>query len=310
MQRSPGTPPQRKNIPQTPEWPTLGIAALSYGAIATVLFASNLSLWISLPLLSTALALHSSLQHEVLHGHPFMSQQINDLLVFPAVGLFIPYQRFRDDHLRHHKDPNLTDPYDDPESNFLDPVTWHHMPRGLRGLLRMNNTLAGRMLLGPLIGLAVFYAGDVKRALGGDRAVIRAYLWHGAGLLPVVAALSLSAFPLWAYGIAAYLGMSLLKIRTFAEHRAHEACQGRSVVIEDRGPLALLFLNNNLHIVHHAHPQIAWYRLPALYRSRKDEFLTRNRGYLYRSYGALFRQYLFRAKDPVPHPLRPTAGDR
>jgi fatty acid desaturase len=76
-------------------------------------------------------------------------------------------------------------------------------------------------------------------------------------------------------------------------------------VIEDRGPLALLFLNNNLHAVHHMHPQVAWYRLPAVYSANRDHYLRRNDGYIYRNYAQIFRAYLFRAKDPVPHPLMP-----
>ncbi|MEL6683026.1 MAG: fatty acid desaturase, partial [Pseudomonadota bacterium] len=105
------------------------------------------------------------------------------------------------------------------------------------------------------------------------------------------------------YFIAAYLVMSLLKLRTFLEHQAHERASGRSVVIEDRGPFALLFLNNNLHVVHHMHPSVPWYDLPALYRLRKDHYLRRNGGYVYRSYGEVFARYFWRRKDPVAHPL-------
>jgi fatty acid desaturase len=64
-----------------------------------------------------------------------------------------------------------------------------------------------------------------------------------------------------------------------------------------------LFLNNNLHVVHHMHPRTAWYRLPALYRSRKDHYLRRNGGYFYASYGQVLRQYFLTPKDPVAHPL-------
>ena len=39
---------------------------------------------------------------------------LNEALVFPALSLAIPYQRFRDSHLAHHNDEILTDPYDDP----------------------------------------------------------------------------------------------------------------------------------------------------------------------------------------------------
>ena len=50
---------------------------------------------------------------------------------------------------------------------------------------------------------------------------------------------------------------------------------------------------------------VPWYRLPAVYAAGREEFLRRNEGYLYPSYGAIFRRHLLRAKDPVPHPLRP-----
>ncbi len=46
-------------------------------------------------------------------------QWMSDILVFPAIGLIFPFERFRKSHLDHHMDSNLTDPYDDPESNYL-----------------------------------------------------------------------------------------------------------------------------------------------------------------------------------------------
>jgi len=75
------------------------------------------------------------------------------------------------------------------------------------------------------------------------------------------------------------------------------------VLIEDRGPLALIFLNNNLHVVHHMHPRVPWYDLPAMFRANRDLYLQRNGGYYYRSYAEIFARHLLRAKDPVPHPL-------
>ena len=97
--------------------------------------------------------------------------------------------------------------------------------------------------------------------------------------------------------------MSLLKIRTFLEHQAHERAAARSVIIEDRGPLAFLFLNNNYHAVHHAHPQVVWHKLPQLFRDRRAQFLQRNGGYRYASYADVFAKHLFRTKEPVAHPL-------
>jgi fatty acid desaturase len=255
--------------------------------------------------LTLAVTLHSSLQHEVLHGHPFRSRPLNEALVFLPVGLCFPYGRFRDLHLAHHRDETLTDPYDDPESNFLDPRVWAGLARWRRRLLRLNNTLLGRMAIGPGLSIIAIVRDDARAIVRGDRGIARDWALHLAGLVPVALWMSWAPIPLWAYLVSAYLGMSVLKIRTFLEHRAHEKARGRSVVVEDRGPLALLFLNNNLHVVHHARPGVAWYRLPALYAAGRDEYLRRNEGYRYASYGEVFRRYFLRAKDPVPHPLRP-----
>ena len=287
------------------EWPTLLVALFCYTGIVGALFYCNvIGVGWALLLLSVSLALHSSLQHEVLHGHPFKRQWLCDLLVFPAVGLFIPYQRFRDLHLRHHYNPNLTDPYDDPESNYLDPATWNGTPMALKIGLRFNNILLGRMLIGPIIRLAALYKDDVNAIISRDMIVTRAYLLHIAGLLLVgLAFASLSTMPIWAYVAGAYFAMSLLKIRTFLEHRAHEKHPGRTVIIEDRSALAFLFLNNNYHAVHHTYPKMPWYRLPALYAEQKAQFLKRNHGYRYASYLEVFRRYFLKSKDQVSHPL-------
>ncbi len=253
-----------------------------------------------------AIAQHSSLQHEVLHGHPFRNRHLNHALVFVPLGLVYPYIRFHDTHLAHHHDPVLTDPYDDPESNYQDPEVWARMGPLWRALLRANNTLLGRMVLGPIIGAVVFLAGDL-RALPRDGRIALAYALHVAGLALLLCWwwIGPGQMSLGGYLLAAWLGGAILKIRTYLEHRAHEAARARTVIVEDRGPLALLFLNNNLHVVHHMHPQVPWYDLPGVYRSNRDHYLRRNDGYLYRSYLEVFRAYFLKAKDPVPHPVWP-----
>ena len=288
------------------EWPTLGVAILCYGLWAVALFlVAGWSPVLAVAMLTLAVTLHSSLQHEVLHGHPFAAQWASVALVFPALGLVIPYGRFRDLHLAHHRDEFLTDPYDDPETTYLDPVIWARLPRGLRLILNANNTLFGRIILGPVISQIVFMAADWRLIRAGDRAVARDWVLHGLGVIPVVALVIWSPLPFWAYAIAAYLGNGILRIRTFLEHRAHEKARARSVVIEDRGMLAFLFLNNNFHAVHHAHPQLPWYALPGRYFSDRDKYLARNGAYMYRSYGQIFRLFALRRKEPVPHPLYP-----
>lgn len=294
-----------KFLVRGPEWPTLVLILATYLVWAGVtIFADVLTPWFAIPVLALTLTLHSSLQHEVLHGHPLPNRRLSEALAYPPLGLAIPYQRFRDLHLAHHLDAILTDPYDDPESNYLDPDVWSRLPGPMRRLLLFNNTLLGRIVVGPLVAMVVFLRSDWRAARIGDRAVIRGWAIH-APLLAGVAAwvLAVGSMPVWAYLLSAYLALSILKIRTFLEHQAHERALGRSVIIEDRGPLAFLFLNNNYHAVHHAHPQVPWYRLPALYRSRRAEYLRRNLGYSYASYGEVIRRYVLRRKDPVPHPF-------
>jgi fatty acid desaturase len=280
------------------EWPTLLLILASYAGWA-------ISLWV-LPLPAGILfcgiiiALHASLQHEVIHGHPFRVQWCNDLLVWPPLMLTVPYARFKTSHLAHHNDEVITDPYDDPESNYLASDVWEKLPWALQLLLRLNNTIAGRLTIGPAIGTVSFFMCEWRNR---DKFVACAWLWHVPAVCVVLVAIAASPMPFWAYFIAAYLGMSILKLRTFLEHQANARASGRSVIVERGGVFGFLFLNNNLHVVHHMHPRVAWYELPALYRSRKAHYLRRNGGYFYTSYGEVLRRYFLSAKDTVAHPL-------
>ena len=310
--RPPGALPHA-DLPRI-EWPTLGILAATYAlwALGTTL-GYGVAPILGIVLTGIAIAQFSSCQHEVLHGHPFRTRWLNEALVWPALTLTVPFGRFRDTHLAHHHDPALTDPYDDPESNYLDPAAWARLPGWARAVFRVNNTLLGRVVIGAVLGNALWLASEWRLARAGDRAVLRDWGLQLVGLVPVVAWLWWAAMPWWGYLLAAWIGHGLLRIRTFLEHRAHEAARARTVIIEDRGPLSVLFLNNNFHAVHHMHPAVPWYRLPAVYRANRAHYLRRNDGYLFASYTEVFRSFLLRAKDPVAHPLWPwpgSSGDR
>ena len=294
------------STPKSPEWGTFALIVGCYAAWLVGLFwLADVSVWLTVLALGFVAALHSSLTHEALHGHPFRAKWLNEALMALPLTLAIPYNRFRDLHLAHHQDATLTDPYDDPESNYLDPKIWADLPRGVQAVLALNNTLLGRMVLGPAIGQVLFLRDEWRGLWRGDRAILPAWALHIPGAVAVLWIVAQSAMPIWAYLISAYIGLALLKIRTFLEHRAHKKSRARTVIIEDSGPLAFLFLNNNLHVVHHMNPTAPWYRLPSLYRDGKDRYLACNEAYVYRSYAQIFRQYLIRAKDPVPHPLWP-----
>ena len=90
-------------------------------------------------------------------------------------------------------------------------------------------------------------------------------------------------------------------IRTFAEHRWADSVEGRTIIVEDT-PLSLLFLNNNLHIVHHMHPAAPWYELPQLFREKRDFWVEFNQGYVFRNYWELFRKWGIHQKEWVDHP--------
>ncbi len=285
------------------EWVTLGMILTVYAVWFCALFV--LPLAFASPVLVVMLVLHASLTHEVCHGHPLRSRTASEALVHFNPGLAVPFLRFRDTHLAHHQDALLTDPYDDPESNYLDPAQWDRMPKALTWIYLINNTLGGRMIFGPLLGQIAFMIGDVRAIRHGDGQVLRAWVMHLCGVLLCLVCVAASDVPVWIYLVCCYVALGILKIRTFLEHRAHAAARARTVIIEDRGVLAFLFLNNNFHAVHHMHPSVPWYRLPELYGADRDRYLKCNDGYRYASYCEIFKAYFIKAKDSVAHPLWP-----
>jgi fatty acid desaturase len=105
------------------------------------------------------------------------------------------------------------------------------------------------------------------------------------------------------YGLTfLFPGAALSLVRSFAEHRADEIPERRVAVVERAPVLGLLFLNNNLHALHHARPGVAWFRLPGLYRRERETVLSANGGLVYGGYREVFARYLFRRHDDPVHP--------
>ncbi len=286
------------------EWPTVGLILACYGLWAL----AGAVIWPVFPLVALVLmavmsALHSSLVHENLHGHPTRNRWVNEALVAPSLSLIYPYRRYRSTHLAHHNDARLTDPLEDPESYYK--ARWQHdrMPRWLRQVLVVNNTMIGRIVLGPVLGAVGFLAQEARLIVAHARGVRRAWALHLVGLLPVLGLVWAFGIPLWLYVLAVvWPSLSLISIRTYAEHRWHDAPEGRTIIVE-RSPLAWLFLNNNLHIVHHQTPAAPWYDLPRLYARDRAQWQALNHGYVYRNYWQLFRAHALRPKEPVLHPV-------
>lgn len=289
------------------EWRTLLLAGVCYAVWFLLAFG-----WAELPdtfrvlFLIPVITLHSSLQHEFLHGHPFRNQKLNDLIISPPIGALVPYLRFKSCHLTHHINENITDPYDDPESYYLDREVWASIPGWFKRVLTANNTLVGRITLGPALASIGFARSEWRRSRAGDSAIAATWLRHmlAVAILFYLIANYGSLHPA-AYLIAAYFGMGLLMVRSFIEHQATEKANQRSVIVETRGPLSFLFLNNNYHSVHHAYPSLAWYRIPAFFRENRARFLRMNGGYRYESYWEVFKRHGLRTKEPVAYPMEP-----
>ena len=295
---------QKPCIKRSVEWPTLILTLSVYGAYAFgAIVVLPVSFLLGLIIMIIAGVLHSSLTHEVLHGHPFQNAFVNALLVFPALIIFIPYLRFKDTHLEHHRDERLTDPYDDPETNFMDPLVWDQLPKWRQSLHLFNNTLIGRMFIGPVLSQISFMQSDFQMITSGDRRVLLGWVLHVPSLIfAYILVVEIADTAIWIWILASYLSMSVLKIRTYLEHRVHDHSRARSVVVEDRGVLAFLFLNNNFHSVHHAHPGVPWYALPRLFAAKRERFLAMNDGYYFGCYGEVIRKFAIHRKDPVAHP--------
>lgn len=290
----------------TVEWPTLGLAGAIYGGFGLVTWYHALLPWWLLPVFGGYLvAWHGSLQHEVAHGHPTPWPRINEALVLPSLWLWLPFRRYRDSHLRHHRDENLTDPSSDPESWYLPAEAWARLNGPGRAFRYALNTLAGRLLLGPLYCVWCLARSEWRLLRGGAPGQARAWLPHLGGCLLVGGwTVGLCGMSPVTYLLAfAYPGVALTLLRSFLEHRAVQPVAARSVVVEAGPLMALLYLNNNLHALHHAEPGTPWYRLPARYRARRAELLRDNEGYLYRGYGEVVARYLVRAKEPTADPL-------
>jgi fatty acid desaturase len=287
------------------EWQTLWLMGAAWAGFAALTwYWEALGWWIAAPLGAYLVALHGSLQHEALHGHPTRSAVLNELLVFPAVTLWFPFRRYKAMHLKHHDNDHLTEPGIDPESFYLDPQAWDGAPRWLKTLYSINNSMLGRFILGPAISTARLVTVEAGLILAGDRRVAKAWALHGLGVALVWLWVSaICGMPFWQYVLfIAYWGNALSMMRSYAEHRAHEEVGCRTIVVETNPIVSLLFLNNNLHMAHHEQPTLPWYEIPAYYQRHRDRLLKENCAYLVKGYREIARHWLLTPKEPVRHP--------
>jgi len=287
------------------EWPTLGLIAIVYlGFAGLVVFHAAIPLWAWLPLAALVAGWWGSIQHEILHGHPTRSRALNTALATLPIWLWLPFERYRQSHLTHHRDERLTDPLDDPESRYWTPDGWRELGPVGQALVRAQATLIGRLTIGPMWSIARFLIADARALRAGDRDKAAIWAWHALWTsLLLIVAIGVAGLPLWQYLLGfVYLGTAIALIRSFAEHRAHDAVEKRTAIVEKAPLFGLLFLNNNLHVVHHAFPAVPWYRIPRLYRDNRAAVLETNGGLVYRGYAEVFRRFFLRPHDTLLHP--------
>lgn len=285
--------------------PTLSVALTIHASFLLWSVSFNtLPLWLAAPLGSLLLAWYGSLQHETIHGHPTSSRRINTALGAAPLSLWIPYEIYRETHIKHHRHSGrrLTEVGHDPESFYLAPKDVANAGFLRRLILRANCTLAGRLTLGPALAVAKFWV-EAVRGIRTSRRHRLIWLRHAlATTVVLVWVVGVCRVPVLFYLLlVVYPSISITNLRSFAEHRANDDSPARTNVVETNRFWSLLFLNNNLHVAHHAHPSVPWHELPAVWQRMRA--LAPGAGLIFSGgYSEVGRSYLFRPFITLEHP--------
>ena len=286
--------------------PTWLVAVAIYGAwVLLVWFNAVLPWWVIMPVGAYLLAWHFSLQHEAIHAFRGVPAWLRFAVVYPPIGLWFPYPLYRKSHTTHHRDVHLTVPGVDTESYYVQQADWDTMGPFKRRLLTFNQTMAGRLLIGPALRLWILVNRETGRVRQGDLSHLPHWALHGVAVALLFWFISgVCGFPWWQYCLlVAYPGLSLSLLRAFTEHRAAEDSQERTASVESNVVFGMLYLYNNLHVAHHLKPTMPWYEIPRFYRENRGELLASNANFVYTGYTVLARRYFL---TPVFSPVHPT----
>jgi fatty acid desaturase len=296
--------PEHRRAVRSLEWPTLTVAACCYGIFILITgYYQALPLLLSAPLMALCLTWYGSLQHETIHHHPTSSRRANRLIAALPLTLYLPYRLYRLTHLQHHRHQGryLTDPSKDPESFYAHRSHYQRFGGAGRWLCRAEATFAGRLALGPWLGVMRFWRSELSRVLSGDRTRVLLWLKHLLAVTSVLLWLRFCHVPFLIYALLmVYPSLSLTMLRSFAEHRAARRVSHRTVTVESHPLWQLLFLNNNLHLAHHVHPKLPWYQLPARWAEMRADALRH--GLIVHGYLRIVAQYGLNPVIHSPHP--------
>jgi fatty acid desaturase len=285
------------------EWRTLAVVIAVYGlTVLTVVRYDVLTPWLAVPMLAVLGAWHLSMQHEVLHGHPFKNQFLNDAIGGIPVTLWIPYLAFKKDHHEHHLS-DLTNPALDNESYYVSQEQWDKAGRIRRAAWTANRTILFRMFVWTIVSTITYVLSVLKRAVRNEKSDRLAVALHVVGVVFVIYLVSLSSMPLWQFALGTtYGGRILNAIRPFPEHKYQSGVETRTAMIMAGRFMSLLMLNNNLHVAHHDEPGVPWYRYDKLMQRVNAVQRARDAGVLYEGgYAEIFRRFSF---TPVDSPVR------
>ena len=285
--------------------PTWLVALVLYGSWAAVIwFHASLPWWVIVPVGAYVVAWHFSLQHEAIHSFLSAPKWLRWAVVMPPVGLWLPFPLYYEAHRKHHQNTHLTEPGVDTESVYWKKADWEKLSTARRAVLMANQTLAGRVLAGPVLRLEKLVIRETARVRAGDFSHLPHWVAHAV----MVAALfwyisGVAGMPWWHYVVLiAWPAFGLGWVRSFIEHRYGDRPGQRTAIAESNAFWSLLFLNNNLHAVHHVFPKMAWFEIPGYWRANREKVLAHNGNYYFRGYGAIARRWLVKPVFVPAHP--------
>ena len=300
---------------QRQAWPTWALIVLVYSSwIVLMSHASQLSWWLVSPMAAVLLCLHGSVQHELLRGRPSPWRWLNDSLGWMPLSLWIPYFQYRNHHQLHHEIHTITEPGLDPESYYHWPHDWYLKSAMVRLLWQLNYTFIGRMLIGPWLVVGLFIKSETQFFWRGFSqpsslaTVLHQINWvlHLLLVAGGIMWLNVQGIIWWQYIVlCVWPGLSLTLMRSYAEHRPGDNNHRRCVIIEGSWVTRLLFMNVNIHQVHHEFPHLPWFMVYGHWRRYKQLILVSNGGYFYQNYWSLMKQTMVHPKDSPMYQKKP-----
>jgi fatty acid desaturase len=287
--------------------PTLLVAVVIYASWLSLLALHDyLPWWITAPIAGYVVQWHFSLQHEAIHSMRGLPKWLRRALVWPPIGIWFPFELYRRSHSRHHRNSYLTYPAEDTESYYHEEEDWEDYGDLWRWLLIVNQTFLGRLFIGPVLLTPRFYINEVGKMIAGETENVGIWVRHFIGvaliLLVVTRLFEMSALQYLAEFV--YPGLALGMMRSFTEHRWGERPNERTAVVESNWVFGLLFLWNNLHVVHHVLPTLPWWKVPRVWRQHRELIQAHNGGFVFRGYGEIARRWLV---TPNFIPIHPTS---